>query len=159
VVLRVTGTAGVRTRSPFQLSLGGDLGVRGYPRERFPGGRRILISLEDRILFEGPFRNIMDLGATAFLDLGRIWPGDAPFGIDSGWRAAAGVGLRNALPSGGRRTYRIDLALPIRPDVGWKDLRLILSVGELIGLSPSSRRERVEEMQRFTTRNPFYFPD
>jgi hypothetical protein len=159
VVLRATGTAGIRTRSPFQLSLGGDLGVRGYPRERFPGGRRILISLEDRIRFEGPFRNIMDLGATAFLDLGRIWPGDAPFGIDSGWRAAAGIGLRNALPSGGRRTYRIDLALPIRPDVGWKGLRLILSVGALIGLSHSSRRERVGEIQRFTTRNPFYFPD
>lgn len=159
MVLRAAATGGWETRSPFQLILGGDLGVRGYPQERFPGGRRLLFSLEDRIIFEGPLRELVDLGATAFLDLGRIWPGDAPYGIDSGWRASAGIGLRNAFPSGGRRTYRIDLALPIRPEVGWRDLRLILSVGELIGLSPSSRRIRVEEMQRFTARNPFYFPN
>jgi hypothetical protein len=159
LVLRAAATGGWETRTPFQLSLGGDLGVRGYPRESFPGGRRVLFSLEDRLTFNGPLRNIMDLGATAFVDLGRTWPGDAPFGIDSGWRAAAGIGLRNAFPTGGRRTYRIDLALPIRPDVGWNDLRLILSVGELIGISPNVRRARVEEMQRFTSRNPFYFPD
>lgn len=159
LVLRATATGGWQTRSPFQLILGGDLGVRGYPRERFPGGRRLVFSLEDRITFDGPFRDLMDLGATAFLDVGRIWPGDAPYGIDSGWRASAGIGLRNALPSGGRRTYRIDLALPIQRGAGWRDLRLILSVGELIGLSPSSRRMRVEEMQRFTARNPFHFPN
>jgi hypothetical protein len=159
LVLRAAAAGALQTRTPFQLILGGDLGVRGYPRTRFPGGRRLLLSLEDRLTFDGPLRNVMDLGATAFFDLGRVWPGDAPYGIDSGWRAAAGLGLRNAFPSGGRRTYRIDLALPIQPDLGWRDLRLILSVGELIGLSGNSRRARVEEMQRFTTRNPFYFPD
>lgn len=159
LVLRGAATGGWRTTSPFQLILGGDLGVRGYPRERFPGGRRLLFSLEDRITFNGPLRDLMDLGATAFLDIGRVWPGDAPYGMDSGWRAAAGVGLRNAFPNGGRRTYRIDLALPLQQGAGWRDLRLILSIGELIGLSPSTRRMRVEEMQRFTARNPFYFPD
>lgn len=158
-VLRATATGGWETTTPFQLVLGGDLGVRGYPDERFPGGRRIVFSLEDRLVLGGPLRNVMDLGATAFFDLGRTWPGDAPYGTDSGWRASAGIGIRNAFPTGGRRTYRIDIALPIQPHTTWKDLRLILSVGELIGVTPSVRRLRIEEMQRFTSRNPFYFPD
>lgn len=158
-VLRATATGGWETTTPFQLILGGDLGVRGYPDHRFPGGRRVVFSLEDRLVLDGPLRNVTDLGLTAFIDLGRIWPGDAPFGTDSGWRASAGIGLRNAFPTGGRRTYRIDLAMPIRPHTTWKDLRLILSVGELIGVTPSVRRLRIEELQRFTSRNPFYFPD
>lgn len=158
-VLRTTATGGWTTTTPFQIVLGGDLGVRGYPDERFPGGRRVVFSLEDRILLGGPLREIMDLGATAFLDLGRTWPGDVPYGLDSGWRASAGIGLRNAFPSGGRRTYRIDLAIPLQPHTAWRDVRLILSVGELIGVSPSVRRMRIEELQRFTSRNPFHFPD
>jgi len=159
LVLRATATGGWETTIPFQLILGGDLGVRGYPDERFPGGRRVVFSLEDRILLDGPLRNITDLGLTAFVDLGRIWPGDAPYGTDSGWRASAGLGLRNAFPTGGRRTYRIDFAIPLQPHTTWRDLRLILSVGELIGVTPSVRRLRIEELQRFTPRNPFYFPD
>jgi hypothetical protein len=159
LLLRAAATGGWEMRAPFQLTLGGDLGVRGYPPERFAGGRSILLSLEDRLTFNGPFREIMDLGATAFLDLGRTWPGDAPYGRDSGWRAAAGVGLRNAFPSGGRRTYRVDLAMPIQPDLHLRDLRLILSVGELIGISPNVQRARIDERRRFATRNPFYFPD
>lgn len=158
-VLRATGTGGWETRTPFQLTLGGDYGLRGYPRESLPGGRRLIFSLEDRITFDGPLREIMDLGATVFVDFGRTWPGDAPFGIDSGWRASAGVGLRNSIPSGGRRTYRFDLAFPIGPGTEWRDLRLILSVGELIGVTPNPRRQRIEELQRLTSRNPFYFPD
>lgn len=159
LVFRATATGGWATTTPFQLVLGGDLGVRGYPDERFPGGRRLVFSLEERVLFDGPLRHIADLGATAFFDLGRSWPGDAPFGVDSGWRASAGIGLRNAFPTGGRRTYRFDIAVPIHRGASLRDVRLILSVGELIGVSPSVRRLRIEEMQRFTSRNPFYFPD
>lgn len=134
-VLRSIATGGWNTRTPFQLTLGGDRGLRGYRDNRFPGGRRIVVTAEDRMYWGWPRRDLLDLGSTLFVDAGRIFPGDAPYGADSGWRATAGFGLRASFPAGSRTTYRLDVAVPIRPGTGPGDLRLILSVGELIGLN------------------------
>src|SRR5690606_718211 len=73
-VLRGAAAAGWQTRTPFQLTLGGDHALRGYAPERFPGGRRAVFSLEDRIYLGWPLREVLDLGATLFADLGRVWP-------------------------------------------------------------------------------------
>lgn len=135
VVLRGAAAAGWQTRTPFQLTLGGDHALRGYAPERFPGGRRAVFSIEDRIYLGWPLREVLDLGATLFADVGRIWPGDAPFGTDSGWRAAAGLGLRGSFPAGGRTTYRLDLAFPVGHHAKPRDVRLVLSIGELLGLA------------------------
>jgi len=160
LVLRAAATGGWETRTPFQLSLGGDLGVRGYDRGRFPGGRRVLFTLEDRVYFGWPFRDALDLGGTAFIDVGRVWPGDAPFGVDSGWRAAAGLGLRGAFPAGGRTTYRLDLALPLERRAGLRDLRVVISVGELLGLGAEDRRIRLGEIrQAGVAADLFHFPE
>ena len=64
-----------------------------------------------------------------------MWPGDAPYGEDSGWQTTVGFGLRSSFPAGSRTTYRIDVALPVKPEPGLGDLRLMISVGELLGLS------------------------
>lgn len=158
-VLRGAGAGGFQSRTPFQLTLGGDRGLRGFERYRFPGGRRVLFSLEDRVYFGWPFRDVLDLGGTLFFDLGRVWPGDAPFGVDSGWRAAAGLGLRGALPAGGRTTYRIDLAWPLTHGASWRDARLVLSIGELLGLSRTARAEPVPAFRQLgLTGQSFYFP-
>src|SRR5690606_33434936 len=135
VALRGAAAAGWQTRTPFQLTLGGDHALRGYAPERFPGGRRAVFSIEDRIYLGWPLREVLDLGATLFADVGRIWPGDAPFGTDSGWRAAAGLGLRGSFPAGGRTTYRLDLAFPVGHHAKPRDVRLVLSIGELLGLA------------------------
>ena len=134
-VLRASAAGGWQTRTPFQLTLGGDRALRGYARERFPGGRRVVFSIEDRIYAGWPLPDVVDLGATIFADLGRIWPGDAPFGTDSGWRTTAGFGLRGSFPAGGRTTYRLDLAFPIGHHAKPRDVRLVLSIGELLGLA------------------------
>jgi outer membrane protein assembly factor BamA len=81
-----------------------------------------------------PRRETLDVGSTLFVDAGYMWPGDAPYGRDSGWRASAGAGLRFSFPAGSRTTYRIDVAFPIQPDAGARDMRLMLSVGEILGL-------------------------
>jgi hypothetical protein len=135
LVFRATAAGGWQTRTPFQLTLGGDRALRGYARERFPGGRRVVFSIEDRIYVGWPLPDVLDLGATIFADLGRVWPGDAPFGTDSGWRAAAGFGLRGSFPAGGRTTYRLDLAFPVGHHAKPRDVRLVLSIGELLGLA------------------------
>ncbi|MGH7502701.1 MAG: BamA/TamA family outer membrane protein [Longimicrobiales bacterium] len=134
VVLRASGAGAWRTRTPFQLTLGGELGLRGYGHERFPGGRRVLLTAEDRIFLGWPMPGVMDVGATVFADAGRIWPGDAPFGADSDWRASAGLGLRISFPAGSRTTYRIDFAWPIETSTRLGDFRFRFSTGEPIGL-------------------------
>jgi hypothetical protein len=133
-VARAIGTGGWNVHTPFQLTLGGDRNLRGYRSDRFPGGRRAIFTLEDRIYFGWPWRESIDMGSTVFVDFGRIWPGDAPYGEDSGWRTSLGFGLRASFPAGSRTTYRVDIAMPVQPAPNVKDLRLMISVGELIGL-------------------------
>ncbi|HEY0673329.1 MAG TPA: hypothetical protein VGD27_13720, partial [Longimicrobiales bacterium] len=156
--LRAATTAGWNTRTPFQLTLGGDRNLRGYRDERFPGGRRLVINAEDRIYIGWPWREVFDLGATLFVDAGRMWPGDVPFGSDSGWRGTAGIGLRGSFPAGSRSTWRVDLAAPVSEFQPGK-FRVILSATELLGIGGAnapdvqvlrSRRETVAgELFRF----------
>lgn len=134
IFARAALTGGWNTRTPFQLTLGGTTGLRGFDRERMPGGRRFVATLEDRFYIGWPFPNVLDVGGTVFADAGRVWPGDAPFGIDSGWHASAGFGLRGSFPEGSRSTYRIDLAWPLERGAGVGDFRLSLSIGEARGL-------------------------
>ena len=132
LLLRMAATAGWNTRTPFQLTLGGDRNLRGYRDERFPGGRRIVFNAEDRIYFGWPWRDVLDMGATIFLDAGRMWPGDVPFGDDSGWRATVGAGLRGSFPAGSRSLFRIDVAAPV-DDFSPGRFRVILSASEILG--------------------------
>ena len=124
------------TRTPFQLTLGGAHGLRGYDQERLPGGRRFVVTVEDRFFIGWPLPDVLDLGGTVFIDAGRIWSGDAPFGIESDWLASAGVGLRGSFPAGSRSTYRIDVAWPVERGTRLSDLRLSVSIGESRGHSP-----------------------
>ncbi len=137
LVFRAAGAGGWTTTTPFQLTLGGDRALRGYDPERLPGGRRAVFTAEDRYYFGWPFKEVFDLGGSAFVDVGRIWPGDVPFGVDSGWRASGGFGLRGSFPAGSRNTYRADIAFPLVAGTSLKDVRFILSVGEILGLSTS----------------------
>jgi hypothetical protein len=106
-------TAGAwNTTLPYQASLGGREGVRSLPEDAFPGGRMVRFVAEDRIVFPWP-TDTADLGMTVFADLGRIWAGEAPYGTNSGWQAALGVGLRVGLPNGTRNVWRVDLAFPV----------------------------------------------
>jgi hypothetical protein len=131
---RVAGAAAWNTRTPFQLTLGGDRTLRGYRHERFPGGRRLVLNAEDRIYFGWPLREVLDFGGTVFVDAGRIWPGDVPFGIDSGWRATAGLGFRGSFPAGGRSSFRIDFATPLDAGMNFRNVRVIISASEVLGL-------------------------
>jgi hypothetical protein len=96
---------------PFQLTGGGRDGVRGYSIDAFPGGRRFLVTFEDR--FPIASFEALDAGLALFGDLGKVWGQDVPWGVDSGWRSALGVGLRLNFPSGGIRTMRVDFTLPL----------------------------------------------
>jgi hypothetical protein len=145
--MRAALVGGWNTRTPFQLTLGGASALRGYDRERMPGGRRVVLTLEDRFYIGWPLPDVLDIGGTVFSDVGRIWPGDAPFGVDSGWRASAGFGLRASFPAGGRSTYRIDIAWPLDAGTRASDFRLTLTVGE-----PRGHHSRAMDQQLVRSR-------
>lgn len=160
LVLRVAGLAGWRMEMPFQLTLGGERALRGWPEEAFPGGRRVVLSAEDRWQHDWIFPGVADIGTSLFLDVGRMWPGDAPYGIDSGWRGNLGAGLRINFPAGGKNTFRIDAAFPVGPDAQPGDFQLLIGVGEYLGLSapfldPQSGRSRIPPI----TGNLLHFPN
>jgi hypothetical protein len=135
VVGRLSMVGGWNTKTPFQVTLGGDHGLRAYRVERFPGAHRLVGTLEDRVFLGWPFAHVLDLGATAFVDVGRVWAGDVPFGSDSGWRTSVGLGLRASFPPAGRNTYRLDLAVPIEQGLRPGNVRVTLSLQEILGLS------------------------
>ncbi|MGI9076182.1 MAG: hypothetical protein ACR2G6_02490 [Gemmatimonadaceae bacterium] len=116
VKLNVDWSAGWKQRTPFQLSLGDSRGgVRGYRRSRAGGGQRGVLRLEER-WYVGDFREHAGVGLAFFADAGRLWKGDAPYGVDTPIKLGAGVGLLAAVPKGSKRTWRLDVAFPVSAD-------------------------------------------
>jgi hypothetical protein len=126
-------SGGWETTVPFQLTLGGPWGLVGYAPDRFPGGARLAVSLENRHRLTTIGR-LFDLGSTVFIDMGRMWANDAAFGASSGLRASAGLGLRVASPTGSRTTYRLQAAMPIERGVDARAIVFTLQIDRLLRL-------------------------
>ena len=107
-----------KTSVPFQLRLGTDhVGLRGYDDSRTAGGRRAVARLEERLIFPG-FKKYAGFGGAAFIDAGKMWAGDVPFGQTVNPRVGAGVGLIVAIPRSSRQNLRMDVAAPLVGDDG-----------------------------------------
>jgi hypothetical protein len=158
LVAGVSATGGWHNRVPFQLTLGGESGLRGYADHVDPGARRVVGSIEHRAYLGWPLPDLFDLGTVAFVDAGQIWAGDAPFGRDSPVRANVGVGLRAAFPPGSRQTFRLDVALPAGGDGGWSDLRVSVGVRQVVGLRSIGRDRQLTRSTRLGSAGLFAFP-
>jgi hypothetical protein len=109
-------SGGWRQRIPFQLTLGSAPGgVRGYRRSEEAGARRSVARLDDR-WYVGQLLRQADIGVAVFGDAGRVWKGDAPYGVDTPVRYAVGASLLVAIPPRSKRTWRLDVAVPLRGD-------------------------------------------
>ncbi len=133
ILLRASAQGGWRTDGPFQLTLGGPDGVRGLDEMAFPGARRFIGTVEARGQIPSPAPDLVDLGVTLFSDLGRMLPGDAPWGVDSGLQGTVGAGLRLGFPAGSAAVIRIDLAQPVGPGAG-SGPRLLVHAREWVGI-------------------------
>src|SRR5688572_1839206 len=114
-------SAGWRHRIAFQVRLGSTAGrVRGARRCEEAGARRAVARLEHR-WYVGQLVHQADVGVAVFGDAGRVWKGDAPYGVDTPVRYAVGVSVLAAVPPRSKRTWRLDLAVPLRgdPDSKW----------------------------------------
>lgn len=120
-------SAGWDVTVPFQLTLGGPWGLAGYDSHRYPGGARAVVRLEDQFLI-GSLGRLADLGLVAFVDGGRVWANEALFGVNSGLRGSAGVGMLLATPSGSQVSYRLQLAAPIDCRTTFDDFVISLRV-------------------------------
>ena len=142
---RVSGAGGWTVDTPFQLTLGGRGGLRGYGEGTDPGGRRLLVTLEDRFRFNWPAPQFIDTGATLFLDAGTMVPGDVPFGVQSGWKASAGFGLRLGFPAGTGSVVRLDVAFPLQ---GGEGPVFRAHVGEVVGFLAGFLDDEMERSRR-----------
>ena len=108
---------GQRLRVPFQLALGDpNGGVPGYLGTNVAGAARGVGRAEYRTLFRPPLhllRNLATWGLAGFVDGGRVWAGDIPFGTTSPTVGSAGVGLLVGVPRASRQLWRVDLAQPL----------------------------------------------
>ena len=115
-------SGGWRMRVPFQVSFADiEGGVRGYRDSRLAGSQRAVLRLEDR-LFLGSVKQAADAGLALFVDAGRLWAGDAPFGVDARPHIGAGMGLLAAVPPRSKRLWRVDVARAFTkdPDARWE---------------------------------------
>jgi hypothetical protein len=107
---------GWQQRLPFQLRLGDpEGGVRGYAASRVAGAVRGIVRVEERWSL-GTLTRRAALGVATFADAGRVWAGDAPFGVDSPTKVGVGVGVLAAFPPQSQRLWRLDFAVPVSPD-------------------------------------------
>jgi hypothetical protein len=128
--------------SSSQLLLGGDTGLRGYPRNYQSGDRFALFSIEQRVYTDWyPFR-LFRVGGAAFYDLGRAWGGPDPRTVNSvgpqptsfsqstartGWLNDVGFGLRIlSARSAFGNILHIDFAFPLNREPGIKSMQFLV---------------------------------
>ncbi len=115
---------------PLQLSFWDhEGGLPGFPDALTVGGQRAILRAEERrvIPMVPIFGKRADWAVALFADAGKIWAGDVPFGQTSPVRSSVGVSLLSAYPAGGKRTYRVDFAVPINPDGAKFEIRFTSS--------------------------------
>jgi len=113
----LSGSRGINLDLDHELVLGGENGLRGYPRRYQAGDRTALFTLEGRYYTSlYPFR-LVRVGGAAFFDMGRAWGGDFVKAADPGVLRNIGVGLRLGVTrSGLGNVIHIDMAFPLDGD-------------------------------------------
>jgi hypothetical protein len=126
--LSLEGAGGWRTIIPFQLELGDRQGgLRGYARSLEAGAQRVLVRLEQRFDMARYQGARAAIGSAFFVDAGRMWAGDVPFGVNTAVRASVGVALLAARPARSQRTIRAELAIPMSRTLGARpELRFVV---------------------------------
>lgn len=111
-----------------QLVLGGDTGLRGYPRNYQSGDRRVLFSIEERVYSDWyPFR-LFRVGGAVFYDHGRAWGGPTQSTVNAGWLNDVGFGLRIlSARSAFGNVLHIDLAFPLNRDPAIKSVQFLVT--------------------------------
>ena len=98
-----------------QLLLGGDSGLRGYPRRFQDGDRRFLVSIEQRFYTPWELFNLVHVGAAIFADAGRAWYEAGEKGLGTLRDVGFGLRLGSSRSSKGQMVH-LDVAFPLDGD-------------------------------------------
>jgi hypothetical protein len=113
----LSGSRGVNLDRDHELVLGGENGLRGYPRKYQAGDRSALFTLEGRYFSSLYLFRLVRVGGAAFYDMGRAWGGGFVKSQDPGILRDIGVGLRLGMTrSGLGRVIHVDMAFPLDGD-------------------------------------------
>jgi outer membrane protein assembly factor BamA len=125
-----TGLSADSVRDPTgstQLFVGGDTGLRGYPRNYQSGDNRVVFNVEDRVYTDWyPFQ-LFRVGGAVYYDLGRAWGGPAANTQHTGWLSDVGFGLRIlSARSAFGNVLHMDLAFPLNRDPNIKRVQFLV---------------------------------
>ncbi|MDP9201037.1 MAG: hypothetical protein M3P26_03775 [Gemmatimonadota bacterium] len=110
----LTWSGGWKQRIPFQLTFADrDGGLRGFKTAEVGGARRLVGRVEDRYLI-GRYKQLATVALAGFAEGGKLWAGDSPFGVNTPIYASTGVSFLAASPPQSRRTFRADVAFPLK---------------------------------------------
>jgi outer membrane protein assembly factor BamA len=110
-----------------QLTLGGDTGLRGYPRNYQSGEYRTVFNAEYRVYTDWYPISLFRVGGAVFYDLGRAGGGPNSNTEHTGWIKDVGLGLRilNARTAFGN-VLHLDLAFPMTYDPNIKRVQWLV---------------------------------
>jgi outer membrane protein assembly factor BamA len=98
----------------YQVLLGGDNGMRGYPIRYQAGESRTMLNVEQRFFTDYYPWRLFRIGWAVFADAGRVGGRDPRAAAPLGTLYDVGAGLRLASPrASGRNVVHIDLAFPL----------------------------------------------
>jgi Omp85 superfamily domain len=111
-----------------QLVLGGDTGLRGYPRNYQTGDRRVVLNVEERVYTDWYPFHLIRVGAAAFYDWGRAWDGPGESPSSARWLSNVGVGLRFlSTRSAFGNVLHVDFAFPLNRDPNIKSFQFLVT--------------------------------
>jgi hypothetical protein len=110
-----------------QLFVGGDTGLRGYPRNYQSGENRVVFNVEDRVYTDWYPLQLFRVGGAMFYDLGRAWGGPNANTEHTGWLNDVGFGLRIlSARSAFGNVLHLDLAFPLNRDPNIKSVQWLV---------------------------------
>jgi hypothetical protein len=110
-----------------QLFVGGDTGLRGYPRNYQSGENRVVFNVEDRVYTDWYPLQLFRVGGAVFYDLGRAWGGPNANTEHTGWLNDVGFGLRIlSARSAFGNVLHMDLAFPLNRDPNIKSVQWLV---------------------------------
>ncbi len=113
-----------------KLTVGGNLGVRGYPLDFQRGNRRYLFTVEKRYFADVHLFNLFRLGGVIFFDAGRAWDNDS----EQPSRHLSNVGLGLRISSSKTRIghmVHLDLAFPTADKQGADSVQWLIKAEQV----------------------------
>lgn len=113
----LSANMGVNLDQDHEFVLGGETGLRGYPRNYQAGDRSALFTLEGRYFSSLYLFRLVRVGGAVFYDMGRAWGENYVNAQDAGILRDVGFGLRLAMTrSGLGNVIHLDMAFPLDGD-------------------------------------------